>query len=166
MIFRPLLASDQALLWDLLHVALWDPPPAPLRPREILQSPHVRIYAENWGTSTDVGVVAQASLAGPPQGACWMRLVKNGRGLGYVDDATPQLGIALFPAHQRQGHGEPLMRAALAAAHAAGYRQVSLTVHPRNPAIRLYERCGFRKAGLRNSYHLMLAALGPDASKR
>jgi len=87
-IFRPLVAADQALLWELLHVALWDPPPAPLRPREILQSPHVRIYAENWGASTDVGVVAQAAPGGAPLGGCWMRLVKNGQGLGYVDDAT------------------------------------------------------------------------------
>ncbi len=159
--FRPLVAADQALLWELLHVALWDPPPAPLRPREILQSPHVRIYAENWGAPTDVGVVAQASPGGAPIGACWMRLVKNGQGLGYVDDATPQLGIALFPGHQRQGIGEPLLKAALAAARAAGYRQVSLTVHPENPAIRMYERCGFAKAGLRNSFHLMIARLDP-----
>jgi ribosomal protein S18 acetylase RimI-like enzyme len=160
-IFRPLVAADQALLWELLHVALWDPPPAPLRPRAILQSPHVRIYAENWGAPTDVGVVGAASPAGPPQGACWMRLVPDGQGLGYVDPHTPQLGIALFPEFQHQGLGEPLMRAALSAANAAGYRQVSLTVHPQNPAIHLYERCGFRKAGVRNSYHLMIAALAP-----
>jgi len=32
-------------------------------------------------------------------------------------------------------------------------------VHPENPAIRLYERCGFEKRGLRNTYHLMVAAL-------
>jgi ribosomal protein S18 acetylase RimI-like enzyme len=130
-----------------------------LRPREILQSPHVRIYAENWGAPTDVGVVAQADAGGAPLGACWMRLVRNGQGLGYVDDATPQLGIALFPEHQHRGIGEPLMQAALAAARAAGYRQVSLTVHPQNPAIRLYQRCGFTKAGLRNSYHLMIARI-------
>jgi ribosomal protein S18 acetylase RimI-like enzyme len=76
-----------------------------------------------------------------------------------VDDETPQLGIALFPKYQHQGHGEPLMRAALAAARTHGYRQVSLTVHPENPAIRLYERCGFVKQGLRNTYHLMVAVL-------
>jgi ribosomal protein S18 acetylase RimI-like enzyme len=32
-------------------------------------------------------------------------------------------------------------------------------VHPENPAIALYERCGFRKLALRNTYHLMLATL-------
>ena len=150
--------ADQAALWDLLHVALWDPPPAGLRPREILQNPAVRIYAEGWGREGDVGVIAEDER-GEIAGACWMRLIQGGIGLGYVDDETPQLGIALFPKYQHQGHGERLMRAALDAARRHGYRQVSLTVHPANPAIRLYERCGFQKRGPRNTYHLMVADL-------
>ena len=43
---RPLVAADQEVLWDIFHVALWDPPPAPLRPRSVLEHPDVRIYAE------------------------------------------------------------------------------------------------------------------------
>ena len=155
---RPLSAGDQRVLWDLLHVALWDPPPAGLRPREILDHPAVRIYAEDWGRPDDVGVVAEGP-GGEIAGACWMRLIKGGVGLGYVDDETPQLGIALFSKFQHQGHGEPVMRAALQAAREHGYRQVSLTVHPENPAIRLYERCGFQKRGVRNTYHWMVATI-------
>jgi len=156
---RTLTATDQPVIWDLLHVALWDPPPAGLRPREILQNPAVRIYAELYGRQGDVGVIAEDPATGEVAGACWMRLIKGGVGLGYVDDETPQLGIALFPKYQHQGHGELLMRAALEAARAHRYRQVSLTVHPENPAIRLYERCGFEKRALRNTYHLMVATL-------
>ena len=155
--FRPLLPQDQAFLWDVLHVALWDPPPAPLRPRGILAHPEVRIYAEGWGRAGDVGVVALAGPGERPAGAAWMRLIADGAGLAWVDERTPQLGIALLPAFQRQGHGEPLLRAALAAARAHGYAQVSLTVHPENPAIALYEKCGFRKSGQRRTYHLMIA---------
>lgn len=154
---RELLPSDQEQLWNWLHIALWDPPPAPLRPLEVLQNPHVRIYAEQWGQPGDVGVVAE--IDGAAIGACWMRLLSDHVGLAWVDDATPQLGIALLPAYQHKGHGEPLMRAALQAAQSHGYAQVSLTVHPENPAIRLYERCGFEKIGLRNTYNLMLARL-------
>jgi len=44
----------------------------------------------------------------------------------------------------------------LAAAWQHGFRQVSLTVHPENPAITMYEACGFCKLGLRGTYHLML----------
>lgn len=155
--FRPLLPQDQAFLWDVLHIALWDPPPAPLRPREVLDHPGVRIYAEDWGREDDVGVVALVDAI--PAGAAWMRLIPDGVGLAYVDERTPQLGIALLPSFQHRGYGEPLLRAALDAARAYGHAQVSLTVHPANPAIALYERCGFRKVALRNTYHLMLATL-------
>jgi len=155
--FRPLTVSDQDKLWHWLHVALWDPPPAGLRPVEVLQSPGVRIYAENWGLASDVGVVAQ--VGGADAGACWMRLLPAGVGLASVDAATPQLGIALEPEFQRKGYGRALLQAALEAARQAGYRQVALTVHPQNPAVALYERCGFRKVELRNNYHLMVVDL-------
>ena len=155
--FRPLDVSDQDKLWHWLHVALWDPPPASLRRVEILQTPEVRIYAENWGRPTDVGVVGH--LSGIDVGACWLRLLPVGVGLASVDNETPQLGIALEPEYQRKGHGRLLMLETLDAARRAGYRKVALTVHPENPARHMYERCGFRNVDLRNNYHLMLARL-------
>jgi ribosomal protein S18 acetylase RimI-like enzyme len=155
--FRPLVRADQARLWEWLHVALWDPPPAGLRPRAVLDDPRVRIYAEQWGRPGDVGIVAQVD--GVDAGACWMRLLPEDVGLASVDAVTPQLGIALASPYQHRGFGEPLMRAALDAARAAGYAQVALTVHPLNPAARLYERCGFRERATRNGYRLMVAAL-------
>lgn len=155
--FRPLGRDDQEKLWHWLHVALWDPPPAGLRPVEVLEAPGVRIYAEDWGRASDVGVVAHVD--GIDAGACWMRLLPLGTGLASVDAQTPQLGIALEPRFQRKGYGRPLMAEALDAARRAGYKQVSLTVHPENPAWHLYERCGFRKVELRNNYHLMVATV-------
>lgn len=155
---RSLLPSDQDQLWDWLHFALWDPPPAPLRPREVLDHQHTRIYAEAWGKPGDIGVVGE--VGGEPVGACWMRLLpEHCMGLAYVDEATPQLGISLLPEFQGHGYGPRMMQAALEAARAHGYRQVALTVHPQNHAIRVYERCGFRKIGVRNHYHLMVVEL-------
>ncbi|MBK6425493.1 MAG: GNAT family N-acetyltransferase [Blastocatellia bacterium] len=156
---RLLTPGDQALVWEALHVALWDPPPAGLRPREILDDPGVRIYAENWGREGDVGVAGLLDTEPEPIGACWMRLTDDGKGLGYVDERTPQLGISLFAPFQRKGYGQPLMLAALEAARAYGHPQVSLTVHPDNPAIALYEKCGFRKIEIRRTYHLMVVEL-------
>ncbi len=155
--FRPLTAADQDRLWHWLHVALWDPPPAGLRPIEVLQLPGVRVYAEHWGQPGDVGVVAQVD--GMDVGACWLRQLPEGVGLAWVDAQTPQLGIALEPAFQHLGYGEPLMRRALTAAYDTGHRQVALTVHPANPARRLYQRCGFVDAGTRNGFHLMVVSL-------
>lgn len=156
--FRALTPDDQDSLWHWLHVALWDPPPAPPRPLDVLQAPGVRIYAEHWGQPGDVGVVALVN--GVQAGACWMRLLPQGIGLASVDAATPQLGIALEPAFQHQGHGKPLMQAALAQARQAGHRRVALTVHPENPARFMYQVCGFQQTGLRGHYWLMLAELG------
>lgn len=156
---RPLVPADQERLWRWLHVALWDPPPAPLRPLAVLEQPGVRIYAEGWGRPGDIGVVGELDGEPQPIGACWMRRLPAGVGLASVDEATPQLGIALEPGFQGCGHGGTLMRAALDAARRHGVAQVSLTVHPRNPAIALYERCGFEPRGLRGTYHLMVARL-------
>jgi RimJ/RimL family protein N-acetyltransferase len=88
-----------------------------------------------------------------------MRLLPSGVGLASVDDSTPQLGVALLPQFQQRGIGGPLIRAALDAAREHGYNRISLTVHPEHRAIRLYEKCGFVKSGLRRSYHLMIADL-------
>lgn len=150
--FRPLTAADQAAR---LHIALWDPPPAGLRPREVLEHPAVRIYAEQWGRQGDIGVVAV--VGGVDAGACWMRVLPEGVGLASVDAATPQLGIALRDEFRGRGLGKRLMLEALARAWRAGHAQVALTVHPENPAVRMYERCGFRRVDDRRGYHLMIA---------
>jgi ribosomal protein S18 acetylase RimI-like enzyme len=131
-------AKHQDVLWDLLHVALWDPPPAGLRPREVLQIPAVAAYAQDWGKTTDVGTMAVED--GQIMGACWSRLLDSG--LGYVDAYTPQLGIALFPEFQRRGIGKQIMLRQLEKL-AGRFPSVSLTVHPENGARQLYEQCGF-----------------------
>jgi ribosomal protein S18 acetylase RimI-like enzyme len=97
-----------------------------------------RIYAADWGKQGDVGVVGE--LDGRAIGACWLRLLPPGIGLASVDERTPQLGIAVLPEFQGKGFGRELLTAALRAAKNHGYRQVSLTVHPQNPAVDLYER--------------------------
>jgi ribosomal protein S18 acetylase RimI-like enzyme len=121
----------------------------------VLQLPAVRIYAENWGRQGDIGVVAV--VEGRDAGACWMRVMPPGIGLASVDGQTPQVGIAVRPEFQRRGFGTQLMQETLERAWRAGHRQVALTVHPENPAIVCYERCGFKRVELRRGYHLMVA---------
>jgi len=156
---RPLLAADQDALWNFLHIALWDPPPATLRPREVIFAPNARIYAEDWGRDSDIGVAGQLPGVAEAIGACWMRVIRGRQGLGYIDDETPQLGISLLPAYQGKGYGHQLMLAALDAARQAGIKQVSLTVHPENPARLMYARCGFVRLERTMAYHLMAVTL-------
>ena len=153
--FRPLTAADQQRLWHWLHLALWDPAPAGPRPLAALERTEARIYAEDWGRPTDLGMVAVVD--GTDAGACWMRVLPAGVGLASVDAVTPQLGIALEPAYRRQGFGRALMMRTLREAWDRGHPQVSLTVHRLNPAVALYEACGFRRIDERGPYHLMLA---------
>lgn len=153
--FRRLVAADQDRLWHWLRLALWEPPPAGLRPLTVVGAPQTRIYAENWGRSTDLGLVAV--VGGTDAGACWMRVLPEGVGLASVDAVTPQLGIALEAEYRHRGFGKALLKRTLQQAWEHGHLQVSLTVHPLNPAIALYKSCGFHKIGERRSYHLMLA---------
>ena len=156
---RRLVPTDQAFLWEALHTALWDPPPAALRPRTVLDHPEVRIYAENWGREGDLGFIGEVGKGSTPAGAVWTRRLKGGQGLAYLDDKTPQLGIAILPAFRRCGYGGLLLGTLLDTLTAQGTLQVALTVHPQNPAIALYERFGFWTLSLRGSYFLMVKVL-------
>jgi ribosomal protein S18 acetylase RimI-like enzyme len=94
-----------------------------------------------------VGFVAIDRGSGEPVGAVWLRLLAGAeRGYGYVDDETPELGMAVLPGHRGRGIGSNLIERALEAAGSA-YRKVCLSVSADNPALRLYERAGFERAG-------------------
>jgi ribosomal protein S18 acetylase RimI-like enzyme len=141
---RPLATSDQEFLWEALYEALWDPPEVPRRPREAMERPYIRIYAQNWGSQPDdLGFVA-SDESGTPIGAIWSRLhLPPNQGGAFFNESTPQVGIAVFPAWQERRVGSQLMAHYLAAAR-KHYESVSLSVHPANQrAIRLYERAGF-----------------------
>ncbi len=60
----------------------------------------------------------------------------------------PLLGICVRPGAQQNGIGKALLSRLVEAARQAGLREVTLGVHKDNiPAIRLYERAGFRICG-------------------
>jgi ribosomal protein S18 acetylase RimI-like enzyme len=63
-----------------------------------------------------------------------------------VDDDTPEIGMAVLPGHRGRGIGSNLLKRLLESAGAV-YRKVCLSVSADNPALRLYERVGFERAG-------------------
>lgn len=142
---RPLTAADEPFLWEIMyhaiHVAEGEAPP----PRDIVRRPELAHYLDSWGREHDGGFIAE--LNGVPVGAVWLRLLKgDDAGYGYVDDATPELSMALLPDYRGQGIGTRLLEAALADA-TKRYAAVSLSVDPSNAAMRLYERFGFVVVG-------------------
>ena len=111
---RPLTKADQGLLWEAVYQAIYVPSGESAPPRSIVDDPSVARYVAGWGRRGDVGFAAELVPAGKPLGACWLRLWPGDeRGHGYVDDATPELSLAVWPGHRAQGTGTRLLAATL-----------------------------------------------------
>ncbi|MDQ1592717.1 MAG: hypothetical protein QOG71_3344 [Pyrinomonadaceae bacterium] len=130
----------------MLYQSLYVPEGGVPFPRDVVTRPELAKYVEGWGRAGDVGFVAIDSRDGELLGAAWLRLLAgDARGYGYVDDATPELAIAVLPEHRGRGVGTALLERLLEAARSV-YASVSLSVSSGNPAARLYERMGFERA--------------------
>jgi ribosomal protein S18 acetylase RimI-like enzyme len=142
---RPAGPDDEQFLKEMLYeAAAWNPD----WPREqtiaALAHPMVERYHRDWGRPGDAGVIAE--LDGEPVGAAWYRLfTEEEPGWGFVDEKTPELGIAVVPFHRRKGIGETLLRALMVQAREEGFTQLSLSVAPHNRSRMMYERAGFTK---------------------
>jgi GNAT superfamily N-acetyltransferase len=109
--------------------------------------PHVRRYLDGWGRPGDAAVVAV--LDGQRLGAAWYRLFPaEDPGWGFVATDVPELSIGVTTEARGMGIGSALLDALLTLARERGFRAVSLSVDRRNPARRVYERKGFRDAGI------------------
>jgi GNAT superfamily N-acetyltransferase len=93
----------------------------------------------------DVAVIALDAV-GQPIGAAWWSfgdppIVTDGAG-----NPVPEMTLAVVEGWRGRGVGAALIEA-LADEAAARYGAISLNVHIRNPAARLYSRSGFQVAG-------------------
>jgi len=139
---RSLTAADQSLLWEMLYLSLFAPGNEAPSKRSVLNHPDVSKYVSGWGRAGDLGFVA-VDENNQSLGAIWLRLLAGDeKGYGYVDDSTPELGMAVFPEHRGRGIGTDLLTR-LVETSTAYYEQISLSVARENPASRLYERFGF-----------------------
>jgi ribosomal protein S18 acetylase RimI-like enzyme len=139
--FRRLTPADEPFLWDMLYLAIHVPEGSLLPPRDIVHSPELARYVDGWGRPGDEGFAAVDG--GMEIGAVWIRLLKGeNRGYGYVNDCTPELSIAIQPEYRGMGIGRELMDHMLGYALPV-YKGVCLSVSRDNPAVRLYESCGF-----------------------
>ena len=118
----------------------------------------VQLYVKAFGRPGDTVVIALAD--GFPVGAAWYRLfAEDAPGYGFVDADTPELTIAVVPSRRGKGLGVQLLDSLLEQARSEGYAQISLSVEPDNPALRLYEHHGFAKVGERGGALVMKAGL-------
>lgn len=126
----------------LYEAACWRPGPRPPKD-EVLSEPHVARYHEGWGRPGDTAVIAEA---GEPVGAAWYRLFDAEKpGYGFIDATIPELSIGVSTEHRGRGVGRALLAALMDVAREEGFDALSLSVEEDNPALRLYERSGFRR---------------------
>lgn len=156
---RPAGPGDVEFLRKMLYeAAAWNPDWPREQVIEALADPVLERFHRDWGRSGDVGVIAE--LDDEPVGAAWFRLfTQDEPGHGFVDEETPELGIAVVPLHRRKGIGETLLRALISEARQRGFRALSLSVAPHNRSRMMYERTGFRRVGEEGGSWTMLLEL-------
>lgn len=148
-IIHPMHAEDIAFLWDMLYeAAAVNEHIRVIGKQSALAMPENRKYLEGWDRLGDAGVVAVAE-DGQMLGAAWYRCFPaEAGGYGFIAPDVPELSIGVAPAARGQGVGSGLLDGLLTMARQQGYRRISLSVDRKNPALRLYQRHGFRDAGV------------------
>ena len=146
---RPADQQDMRFLRDMLrHAYHW----------RIAEDPDLPVfrYVQNWGRRGDAGVIA---FSGPnAYGASWYRLFPaSAPGFGFVDEATPELTIAVVPSQRGRGSGGELLEALLERARADGFSQISLSAQPGQTGF--YEKHGFRELRREDGTVTMVADL-------
>jgi GNAT superfamily N-acetyltransferase len=138
---RPATAADEAFVTEMQYEAFFVPPGGDPFPRSVLDEPAIRPYHVDFGTRPgDVGVIAvdvdDVDDDDDRQvGAAWVRHV---HGYGFVDERTPELGVAVVADRRGEGIGSALLTALF-----ERVPRCSLSCDERNPAMRLYEHFGF-----------------------
>ncbi len=146
---RAAVVDDVPFLWDMAWEAAAVAPDVRNMGKEAaLALPEIRKYLDGWGQTGDSAVVA-TELGGRRLGAAWYRLFPAyAPGYGWVSEDIPELSIGVIPDARGQGVGGRLLEEIKSLAQAQGYEALSLSVDRANPALRLYERHGFRDAGV------------------
>ncbi len=130
--------------WVLYRAIGWDPEVTLPPLTELISHPDLLMYHEEWGRHGDFGVAAEQD--GELLGAAFARLFTDDtHGAGYIDESTPELGVAVADGHRGEGLGSVLLDALASEARAVGMKRLGLSVQQRNPARRLYGRLGYRE---------------------
>jgi GNAT superfamily N-acetyltransferase len=136
-VIQPLTPADEPVLWEMLYQALRTQQDTP--PREIVRQPEYARHVEGWGRSGDRGFVAyDAEKRDELLGAVWLRSPPNER----EAEATPELAFAVKSGHRKRGIGAALLTQLVKANPHCN--AVTMMATAKNPAVRLYERFGFK----------------------
>ena len=131
---RPLTTADEPILREILYQAIHRSEGGP--PQDAVKRPAFARYVDGWGRPDDAGFVAHDTESGQLLGAVWMRR------LSEQPDAPPDLAFGVKPGLRRRGIGAALLTQLVKAY--PGQSTISIRASAKNPAVRLYERFGFK----------------------
>ena len=137
---RPLTATDEQLLWEMLYQGISSGGAGTVPSPDIVRKPEFAQYVSGWGRPGDSGFVAHDRMAAKPVGAAWFRFPPSQK--RENGEAVPELAFAVRSENRRQGIGAALLTY-MVKAH-PDYSIISIPVSPDNPTVRLYERFGFK----------------------
>jgi ribosomal protein S18 acetylase RimI-like enzyme len=148
---RGIKKQEFPFLEDMLYQAIFIPEGATKFDKNIIFTLELYPYIKDFGQKNDIGLVAE--MDGQLVGAIWTRLFK---GYGFIDEATPELSMAIDTDFRGKRIGSKLLDAMFICLQKKGYKQVSLSVDKRNFAYKLYQNCGFQDFEVKENSVLMV----------
>lgn len=145
MTFRPASAEDQAFINDMNMVATFGvrKPESDYAPTDAFldSHPEVAAFSHGFGRAGDLGLIA---LDGEQRciGAIWGREYDRDGDL-VMADHTFEITVGIRDRARRQGIGRRLLDQFAVMARTEGHTELSLGVHVKSPARKLYEAAGY-----------------------
>ena len=148
MSIRNLKKNELEFLKEMLYESIYIPEEKKNK-EELLNSPSIKKYYEDWGEQGDTALLA-IDKNNRAVGAVWYRLFdESNKGYGFVDNRTPEIGIAITKEARGLGIGTLLMQKIIKRASEEGYKSLSLSVDPKNAdAVHIYRKLGFKDHGV------------------
>jgi GNAT superfamily N-acetyltransferase len=136
--YREATPLDAESLWRFLAIAAYEADASTAR-----RVPIVAAHLNGWRRPGDFGVIAER--AGRPVGATWARQFDQSEApIFFVGAKTPELSLGVLIEERGKGVGHALLRRLERMAKEQGLDGLCLNVRDSNPAIRLYQRAGYR----------------------
>jgi len=137
---RGIIPADYPHMENFLYHAIYIPADEVLPPRDVIFDPEIYVYIKNFGSlPADCGTVAE--IDGNIVGMAWARIIPA---YGNIDENTPELAISVLSEFRGGGIGAALMAKLFDELRERGHTRTSLSVQKNNPAVRFYQRLGYR----------------------
>ena len=157
-IIHPLLATDIDFLKEMFYESLYTHDDELPLPKSIINQPELKKYYHNWDLPNDISFIAK--IENTNIGVVWCRFFTNDKpGYGFIDEQTPELGIAIKSTFRGKRIGTLLMNNLFEVLHTKSIKQISLSVDSRNRAFYLYQNLGFKTIKTENYTKLMVKHL-------